>query len=106
MTRTLLPYQRRWVADKAQLKAIEKSRRIGLSWCEAYDAVMHAAEGAGNVYYQAFDRAMTRGLIDDCAGWAEYLNLVASAVGQTVIEDGDRHTADVARREEFAPVAP
>ena len=90
MTRTLLPYQRRWVADKAQLKAIEKSRRIGLSWCEAYDAVMHAAEGAGNVYYQAFDRAMTRGFIDDCAGWAEYLNLVASAVGQTVIEDGDR----------------
>ncbi|MCY4548138.1 MAG: hypothetical protein OXC28_07210 [Defluviicoccus sp.] len=90
MRRTLLGYQRRWVADKAQLKVIEKSRRIGLSWCEAYDAVMHAAEDAGNVYYQSFSREMTRGFIDDCAGWADYLNVVASTVGETLIEDGDR----------------
>ena len=90
MKRTLLPYQRRWVADKAQLKVIEKSRRIGLSWCEAYDAVMHAAEDAGDVYYQSFDQEMTRGFIDDCAGWAEDLNVAASAVGEILIDDVER----------------
>ena len=90
MKRTLLPYQQRWVADKAQLKVIEKSRRIGLSWCEAYDAVMHAAEGLGDVYYQSFDQEMTRGFIKDCAGWAKDLNQAASAVGETLIEDGER----------------
>ena len=90
MKRNLLPYQQRWVADKAQLKVIEKSRRIGLSWCEAYDAVMHAAEGAGDVYYQTFDEETARGFIHDCAGWAEDLNQAASAVGETLIEDGDK----------------
>ena len=50
MKRSLLPYQKRWVDDRAQFKVIEKSRRIGLSWCEAFDAVMHAAEDAGDVY--------------------------------------------------------
>ena len=87
--RTLLPYQRRWVADKAQFKVIEKSRRIGLSWCEAYDAVMHAAAGEGDVYYQSFDHDMTQGFIQDCVEWAEYLDMVASAVEEgAFIEDG------------------
>ena len=45
--RTLLSYQARWVGDRAGLKVIEKSRRIGMSWAEAYDAVMHAGEGRG-----------------------------------------------------------
>ena len=34
MKRSLLPYQARWVRDKSGLKAIEKSRRIGISWTE------------------------------------------------------------------------
>ncbi|MYE02052.1 MAG: hypothetical protein F4Y03_12400 [Alphaproteobacteria bacterium] len=89
MKRTLLPYQKRWVADKAPFKVIEKSRRIGLSWCEAYDSVMHAAEGVGNVYYQSYDKDMTAGFIGDCAEWADYLD---QAVGEIVegafVEDG------------------
>ena len=40
--RLLLPYQIRWVSDPAGLKVIEKARRVGISWTEAYDAVMHA----------------------------------------------------------------
>ena len=28
----LLPYQQAWAADKSQVKVVEKSRRIGLSW--------------------------------------------------------------------------
>ena len=90
MSRTLLPYQARWVADKAGLKVIEKSRRIGLSWAEAYDAVLHAGEGKGNVYYQSYNKDMTRGFIDDCAEWAETLDAGAAAVGETLIRDGAR----------------
>ena len=56
---TLLPYQTRWVEDGAGLKVIEKARRIGISWAEAYDAVMHAgAVTGGNVYYQAYKAAL------------------------------------------------
>ena len=63
---TLLPYQTRWLADGAGLKVIEKARRVGISWTEAYDAVMHAgADGGGNVYYQAYNWEMTRGFIAD-----------------------------------------
>ena len=90
--RTLLPYQARWVADESGLKVIEKSRRIGLSWAEAYDSVMHAGAGAGNVYYQSYALDMTRGFISDCADWAGVLQVGADAVGETLVEldEGDK----------------
>ena len=84
--RTLLPYQARWVADRAGLKVIEKSRRIGMSWAEAYDAVMHAGEGRGDVYYQSYSLDMTRGFIHDCADWARVLQIGAEAVGETLVD--------------------
>ena len=85
--RRLLPYQARWVADKSGLKVIEKSRRIGLSWVEAYDAVLHAAARKGDIYYQSYDKDMTRGFIEDCAEWVEQLDKDASAVGETLLDD-------------------
>ncbi|HDW3010207.1 TPA: hypothetical protein RMA68_005065, partial [Escherichia coli] len=39
----LLPYQKRWVADDADLKIAEKSRRTGLTWAEAADAALTAS---------------------------------------------------------------
>ena len=88
--RTLLPYQDAWVADAAPLAVIEKSRRIGISWAEAYHAVMHAGEGRGDIYYQSYARDMTRGFIDDCAGWAADLGIAASAAGEVLIADDAR----------------
>ncbi len=88
--RTLLPYQRRWVQDLSGLKVIEKSRRIGISWAEAYDSVMRAAEGAGSIYYQSYSQEMTRTFISDCAEWAGRLQVAASAVGEELLADGDR----------------
>ena len=78
------------MGDRAGLKVIEKSRRIGLSWAEAYDAVMHAGEGRGSVYYQSYSKDMTRGFIEDCAEWARTLDVGAAAVGETLIRDGAR----------------
>ena len=90
MSRTLLPYQRAWVRDASGLKVIEKSRRIGLSWCEAYSAVMHAAGGSGNVYYQSYAKDMTRGFVDDAADWARALSAGASAIGEEFLEEDGR----------------
>ena len=66
-----------------------ESRRIGISWAEAFHAVMYAAEGRGDIYYQSYARDMTRGFIDDCAGWATDLGLAASAsvAGEVLIAD-------------------
>lgn len=87
---TLLPYQTRWVQDKSGLKVCEKSRRIGLSWTESYDSVLHAGgERGGNVYYQSYAHDMTRGFINDAADWARLLNFGAEAVGETLVDLGE-----------------
>lgn len=88
----LLPYQARWVRDDSPLKVVVKSRRIGLSWSEAYDAVMRggAAGGTGDTYYQSYAHDMTRGFLSDCAQWAETVHALADRVGERLIDDEDR----------------
>lgn len=34
-----LPYQKRWIQDDSQIKLMEKSRQIGISWATAYSLV-------------------------------------------------------------------
>ena len=83
----LLGYQSRWVKDTSPVKVCEKSRRIGLSWASAYDAVMRAAAGRGDVSYMSFNRDMTEGFIGDCADWAEKVHGLALHIGQEVLRD-------------------
>ena len=89
--RTLLPYQSRWVSDQSGLKVIEKSRRIGMSWAEAYDSVMYAGENRGNIYYQSYNLDMTRGFVSDCSEWARALQVGADAIGEVLVklDEGD-----------------
>ncbi|WP_435100817.1 terminase large subunit domain-containing protein [Arhodomonas sp. AD133] len=87
----LLPYQRRWVEDRSPVKIIEKSRRIGLSYAEAADSVLHAAAAGGaNVYYISYDKEMTAGFIQDCAQWARAFQAAAGEIQESVIEQDDR----------------
>ena len=97
--RSLLPYQARWVRDTAGQKVIEKSRRIGISWAEAYDAVLHAGlnHGGGNVYYQSYAYDMAAGFINDCAEWAEILEAGAAAADEVLVELDDRTTIQTHR---------
>ena len=97
MKRSLLPYQKRWVDDTSDLKIVEKSRRVGLSWAEAYSAVVHALADSGNVIYQSYDKEMTRGFIDDCVDWARVLDAGASAIGESVLDLGDSKAVQVFR---------
>ena len=77
----LLPYQQRWLADKSQVKVVEKSRRIGLSWAEACDSVLCAAAASGqDVWYIGYVKDMAIEFILDCAQWAEHFNSVAEAI--------------------------
>lgn len=97
MSAILLPYQRRWIGDHAAVKIMEKSRRIGLSYGEAADSVLHAgdADRGANVYYISYDKEMTAGFIQDCATWARALNTAAGEIGEQILtrDDGrDIHT--------------
>ncbi|MDD5539205.1 MAG: terminase family protein [Candidatus Marinimicrobia bacterium] len=100
MKSVLLPYQIAWINDRSPVKAIEKSRRIGLSYCEASDAVLHAsdADRGANVYYISYDKEMTSGFIQDCATWAKAFHVAAGEVGEEILtrDDGrDIHVFDI-----------
>lgn len=90
----LLPYQKRWVADDAQLKIAEKSRRTGLTWAEAADAVLtaSAAKSAGgtNHFYVGSNKEMAIEFIDACAMWAKALNRAAGEIEEEIIKDEDK----------------
>lgn len=88
----LLPYQQAWVADKSPLKVAEKSRRIGLTWAEAADAVLDAMSEKGqNCYYLGYNKDMTVEFIQACAMWAKAFDAAAAEIEEAIWEDGDKH---------------
>ena len=99
MSAVLLPYQKYWIEDLAPIKIIEKSRRIGISYCEAADAVLYSAsEGGANTYYISYNKEMTAGFIQDCASWANIFNRAAGKIGEKILsrDDGkDIHVFDI-----------
>ena len=90
----LLPYQKRWIADRSQWKIAEKGRRTGLTWAEAADAVLEtAATGGCNHSYVGSGREMAREFIDAAAGWAKSFGRAASEVSEEVLDDDGRDIA-------------
>jgi phage FluMu gp28-like protein len=86
-----LPYQQDWAADEAEVKVIEKSRRIGLSWSEAADDALFAARASGDdVWYIGYNKDMAEEFIGDCAFWAKQYDLAAEAVEEEVFVDKDK----------------
>ncbi len=107
----LLPYQVRanHLVNSTALAVIEKSRRIGLTWGLAAEAVLQAAAsrqaGGQNVLYISYAQDMTRDFIDACGFWAKALYGVAVAEQEVMFpdpapDDPDRHIQ--AFRIEFA----
>lgn len=90
----LLPYQKRWIADDAQLKIAEKSRRTGLTWAEAADAAlngsMSVAAGGSDTFYVGTTKDMAREFIDACAMWAKAYHYAASEVSEEAFDDEDK----------------
>lgn len=85
----LLPYQQAWIADEAQLKVWEKSRRVGATWAEAADATLiAAAEGGTNYFYISATQDMAREFVEAVAMWARAFDYVASEIGEGIWDDG------------------
>ncbi len=88
MNAVLLPYQQRWIGDKSPIKVCVKSRRIGLSWCEAADSALTASSSKGmDIFYVGYNKDMAEEFIEDCAFWAKNYQLVASEIEQEIFDD-------------------
>ena len=87
----LLPYQKKWVADKSAVKFYEKSRRIGVTWAEALDNVLTACSNKGmDVWYIGYNKDMAKEYIDTCADWAKKLNQAVSNIYDNELVDEDK----------------
>ncbi|HEX7820668.1 MAG TPA: terminase family protein [Sphingobium sp.] len=90
--KVLLPYQGAAIALSAQhqLLVIEKSRRTGITYGFAADAVLTAAPAfrPQNVYYIAYNLDMTREFIGYVADFAKAFNEVASESAEFLYDDG------------------
>jgi phage FluMu gp28-like protein len=87
----LLGYQKRWIADTSPLKIAEKSRRTGLTWAEAADAVLEASKSKAafgtNHFYVGSNKEMAREFIDACAMWAKAFDKVADDIQEEIFID-------------------
>lgn len=87
----LLPYQRAWREDKAQVSVWEKSRRIGASWADAADSVLEAGQTDGSdCFYVGYNREMAQEYIGDVAFWAGIFEQAAEGVEEFVFVDADK----------------
>jgi phage FluMu gp28-like protein len=90
--KVLLPYQQSWCNSTAGLKSCVKSRRIGMSWADASDSALMAAQSNGqNTYYIGYEKEMARTYIEDAASFAKSYDLAASELeeDQEVWKEGD-----------------
>jgi phage FluMu gp28-like protein len=71
-----LPYQRAWIDDPAAVAIAEKSRRIGLTWAEAYRSVERRLALGTNHWFAAQDRESAAEFIDAAAKFARGANAV------------------------------
>lgn len=87
----LLGYQKRWIADESPLKIAEKSRRTGLTWAEAADAVLCSSlarsEGGCNHFYVGSNKEMAREFIEAAAMWAKSFDKAAGEIREEVFVD-------------------
>ena len=86
--------------------AIEKSRRIGITWAAAAAAVLTAGAspeaGGQPVYYMGYNLEMARDFIDTCADYARAFAIGAGAVHEMLFEGDDADKAIKAYRIELA----
>lgn len=91
----LLGYQKAAIKMMATTAVgfVEKSRRVGLTWAIAADAVLNAAANKSasgmDVFYIGFNLDMTKEFIDTCASWAKQFSYAATEVQEFIFRDGN-----------------
>lgn len=97
MPDVFLEYQKELLKTTALNKVTicEKSRRIGVTWGIAADAVLTAAtnkvDGGMDVFYIGFNLDMTKEFIDTAADWAKAFVPAASSVEEFMFKDIDKN---------------
>lgn len=90
----LLAYQKNWIADEADIKLAEKSRRTGITWAEACDATLTAGAkrnaGGSNHFYVGSNKEMAREFIVATAMWATAFNQAAGEINEEILTDQGR----------------
>lgn len=91
----LLPYQKKFLNNKAKIKIWRKSRRIGATYAVAYNSCLTAARSKApwNVWASSADMQAAKEFMRDCALWAERLNKVAKELGEVILNDEKDITA-------------
>ena len=92
-----LPFQQRWVEDRARLKLMEKSRQIGISWATAYRAVESTAAAAcrQDQWVSSRDELQARLFVEDCRKFVGLLQTAGEYLGEQVVDEERRITAYV-----------
>lgn len=91
-----LPYQVAWLEDKSQIKLYEKSRRIGLTYAQAFEDVEDAGiNGLYNVWFSSNNDTNAKEYIEYCKNYAEALNLVIKATTQNIILKEDKNAVTI-----------
>lgn len=92
-----LGYQKRLMNTTAvhQVVICEKSRRIGITWSIAADAVLAASASKSakgmDVFYIGFNLDMTKEFIDTSAAWAKSFSYAAQDVEEFLFDDIDEN---------------
>lgn len=88
-----MPYQVAWLEDESQIKLYEKSRRIGLTFVQAFEDVRDAGIlGLYNVWFSSNNETNAREYIDYCKKYAKALNAVFELNESSLIDEGDALT--------------
>lgn len=91
----LLPFQKRWVEDRSQMKLAVKARQIGWSWCAAYSIVRRKSVKSARLdaWITSRDELQAKLFVDDCNGFASLLQIGAEDLGERVLMDSEGKTA-------------
>lgn len=85
-----LPYQQAWLKDQSRFKVVEKSRRVGMTYVQAYEDVRDAArEGGIDVWFSSADESAAKEYIRYCEQWAKLYDIAARSLGEVVIDHKD-----------------
>ncbi len=89
-----LPYQQRWLADESQFMMWEKSRRIGATYVVGYGDVRGVIkQPKWPVWFSSADESAAKEYIDYCERWAKVFDVVATNLGEVLLDGKDNVTA-------------
>ncbi|MEG1635727.1 MAG: hypothetical protein RR388_08875, partial [Rikenellaceae bacterium] len=86
-----LPYQVAWLEDSSQIKIYEKSRRVGITYVQAFEDVMDCGVyDRYDVWFSSNNETNAREYIDYCKKFAGVLNLIIKTEGgEELLTDAD-----------------